>query len=163
MGYRSCKSWTWKPVFWTTMSHCRFLQRGVTWSERCSRKFILEIVYGWLKQGEHGGWQLGSCLENPRDGGAWWAAIYGVTQSRTRLKRLSSIFFFRRFSILGYYITLSIVPSAIQYRCLLVICFVYCSVYMLIPASWSLPLPTLSCLVTTGLFSVSVTLFLFWK
>ena len=31
-----------------------------------------------------------SCLENPRDGGAWWAAIYGVTQSQTRLKRLSS-------------------------------------------------------------------------
>ena len=32
-----------------------------------------------------------SCLENPRDGGAWWAAVYGVAQSRTRLKRLSSI------------------------------------------------------------------------
>ena len=31
-----------------------------------------------------------SCLENPRDGGAWWAAICGVTQSRIRLKRLSS-------------------------------------------------------------------------
>ena len=31
-----------------------------------------------------------SCLENPRDGGVWWAAIYGVAQSRTRLKRLSS-------------------------------------------------------------------------
>ena len=31
-----------------------------------------------------------SCLENPRDGGAWWAAIYGVTQGWTRLKRLSS-------------------------------------------------------------------------
>ena len=31
-----------------------------------------------------------SCLENPRDGGAWWAAAYGVTQSQTRLKRLSS-------------------------------------------------------------------------
>ena len=31
-----------------------------------------------------------SCLESPRDGGAWWAAVYGVTQSRTRLKRLSS-------------------------------------------------------------------------
>ena len=31
-----------------------------------------------------------SCLENPRDGGAWWAAVYGVTQSRTQLKRLSS-------------------------------------------------------------------------
>ena len=31
-----------------------------------------------------------SCLENPRDGEAWWAAIYGVAQSRTLLKRLSS-------------------------------------------------------------------------
>ena len=27
-----------------------------------------------------------SCLENPRDGGAWWAAVYGVAQSRTGLK-----------------------------------------------------------------------------
>ena len=40
-----------------------------------------------------------SCLENPRDGGAWWAAVYGVTQSRTQLKRLSSSnMFFRFFS-----------------------------------------------------------------
>ena len=31
-----------------------------------------------------------SCLENPRGGGAWWAAVYGVAQSRTRLKWLSS-------------------------------------------------------------------------
>ena len=31
-----------------------------------------------------------SCLENPRDRGAWWAAVYGVTQSWTRLKQLSS-------------------------------------------------------------------------
>ena len=31
-----------------------------------------------------------SCLENPRDGGAWWAAVCGAAQSRTRLKRLSS-------------------------------------------------------------------------
>ena len=31
-----------------------------------------------------------SRLENPRDGGAWWAAVYGVAQSRTRLKWLSS-------------------------------------------------------------------------
>ena len=31
-----------------------------------------------------------SCLENPRDGGVWWAAIYGVTQSLTQLKWLSS-------------------------------------------------------------------------
>ena len=31
-----------------------------------------------------------SCLENPRDGGAWWATVYGVAQNRTRLKPLSS-------------------------------------------------------------------------
>ena len=31
-----------------------------------------------------------SCLENPRDGGAWWAATYGVAQSWTRLKQLSN-------------------------------------------------------------------------
>ena len=31
-----------------------------------------------------------SCLENPRDGGAWWAAIYGVAQSRTRLRDLAA-------------------------------------------------------------------------
>ena len=40
-----------------------------------------------------------SCLENPRDGAAWWAAVYGVTQSRTWLKWLSSssllIFYFQ--------------------------------------------------------------------
>ena len=32
-----------------------------------------------------------SCLESPRDGVAWWAAVYGVTQSRTRMKRLSKV------------------------------------------------------------------------
>ena len=31
-----------------------------------------------------------SCLENPRDGGAWWATVYAVAQSRIRLKRLRS-------------------------------------------------------------------------
>ena len=31
-----------------------------------------------------------SCLENPRDGGAWWAVVYRIAQSRTRLKQLSS-------------------------------------------------------------------------
>ena len=31
-----------------------------------------------------------SCMKNPRDRGAWWAAVYGVTQSQTRLQQLSS-------------------------------------------------------------------------
>ena len=40
--------------------------------------------------GGHGNPLQYSCLENPRDRGAWWAAVYGVAQSQTRLKRLSS-------------------------------------------------------------------------
>ena len=45
-----------------------------------------------------------SCLENPRDRGAWWAAVYGVAQSRIRLKRLgssSSIFFSTSYFLLS--------------------------------------------------------------
>ena len=45
----------------------------------------------WPVMGEGNGILLQySCLENPMDGGAWWAAVYGVAQSRTRLKWLSS-------------------------------------------------------------------------
>ena len=35
-----------------------------------------------------------SCLENPRDGGAWWAAVHGVTRSRTRLSNFTFTFHF---------------------------------------------------------------------
>ena len=45
--------------------------------------------YGGVGEGNGNPLQY-SCLENPRDRGAWWAAVYGVAQSRTRLKRLSS-------------------------------------------------------------------------
>ena len=54
------------------------------------------LVFGFLiltkaEIGEGNGNPLQcSCLENPRDGGAWWAAVYGVAQSGTRLMRLSS-------------------------------------------------------------------------
>ena len=52
----------------------------------------LGLIPGWgWSPGEGRGNPLQySGLENPRDGGAWWAAVYGVAQSRTRLKRLSS-------------------------------------------------------------------------
>ena len=51
----------------------------------------LHFYFSLLCIGEGNGNPLQcSCLENPRDGGAWWATVYGVTQSRTRLKRLSS-------------------------------------------------------------------------
>ena len=47
------------------------------------------ITYANIGEGNGNPLQC-SCLENPRDGGAWWAAVYGVAQSRTQLKRLSS-------------------------------------------------------------------------
>ena len=54
-------------------------------TERLNFHFSLSCI------GERNGNPLQcSCLENPRDGGAWWAAVYGVAQSWTRLKRLSS-------------------------------------------------------------------------
>ena len=50
-----------------------------------------------------------SCLENPRDRGAWWTAVYGVAQSRTRLKRLSSssrsIHSFNEYLLNAYHVT----------------------------------------------------------
>ena len=51
----------------------------------------LHFHFSLSRTGEGNGGPLQcSCLENPRDDGAWWASIYGVAQSRTRLKRLSS-------------------------------------------------------------------------
>ena len=48
-----------------------------------------------ILQGEgNGGLVQCSCLENPRDGGAWWAAIYGVTKSWTRLSNFTFAFYF---------------------------------------------------------------------
>ena len=59
--------------------------RGSDMTERLHFHFSLSCI------GEGNGNPLQySCLENPRDRGAWWAAVHGVAQSRTRLKRLSS-------------------------------------------------------------------------
>ena len=52
-------------------------------------------IPGWGRSpGEGNGNPLQySCLENPRDGGAWWAAVHGVAKSRTRLSNFTSFFF----------------------------------------------------------------------
>ena len=60
----------------------------------CS-KGLLRVGHNWATslsriRGGNGNPLWCSCLENPRDRGAWWAAVYGVAQSRTWLKRLSS-------------------------------------------------------------------------
>ena len=62
--------------------------RGRTESDATER---LHFHFSLLCIGEGNGNPLQcSCLENPKDGGAWWAAVSGVAQSQTRLKRLSS-------------------------------------------------------------------------
>ena len=64
-------------------------------SGRLQSMGLLRVGYDWATLlsciGEGNGNPLQySCLENPRDGGAWWAAVYGAAQSRTQLKWLSS-------------------------------------------------------------------------
>ena len=69
-------SHSWRlPIFYTV-----FVVLLFPWSHTICRLPILAF-FTW--------WQCSS-LENPRDGGAWWAAVHGVAQSWTRLKRLSS-------------------------------------------------------------------------
>ena len=57
-----------------------------------------------------------SCLENPRDGGAWWAAIYGVAQSQTRLKQLSSSSSSMHCAVIEKNETINVSEKAIQER-----------------------------------------------
>ena len=63
------------------------LQDSYRWNTNMTSHFKTYSKYTWRRK-----WQPlhCSCLENPRDGGAWWATISGVAQSWTRLKRLSS-------------------------------------------------------------------------
>ena len=87
------RQWHPTPVLWPGKSHGRRSLMGCSprghdeldTTEQLHFHFSLSCI------GEENGNPLQcSCLENPRDGGAWWAAVYGVTQSRTRLKQFSS-------------------------------------------------------------------------
>ena len=56
---------------------------------RVGHDWVTSISLSFIGEGNGNPLQC-SCLENPRDRGAWWAAVYGVAQNRTRLKRRSS-------------------------------------------------------------------------
>ena len=75
-----------KPHGWRSLVGCSpWGHEELDMTERLHFPFSLSCI------GEGNGNPLQcSCLENPRDGGAWWAVVYGVAQSWTRLKRLSS-------------------------------------------------------------------------
>ena len=68
--------WTEEPGRLQSMGSLRVRQ-----TERFHFHFSLSCV----REGNGNPLQC-SCLENPRDGGAWWAAVYGVAQSPTQLK-----------------------------------------------------------------------------
>ena len=59
---------------------------------KCIARFNSPVI---IKSGEGNGTPLQySCLENPVDGGAWWAAVHGVSKSRTRLSDFTFTFHF---------------------------------------------------------------------
>ena len=81
---------------WVAISPSRGSSRPRHWTQvsRIADGFLYcRWILHWLSYtyGERNGNPLPcSCLENPRDGGAWWAAVSGVAQSRTRLKLFNS-------------------------------------------------------------------------
>ena len=93
LAYISRRQWHPTPVLLPRKSHGRRSLVGCSpWGrEESDRTERLHFHFSLSCIGEGNGNPLQcSCLENPSDGGAWWAAVYGVAQSQTRLKRLSS-------------------------------------------------------------------------
>ena len=87
------RQWHPTPVLLPWKSHGRRTLVGFSpWGRKESDTTEqLHFHFSFLCTGEGNGNPLQcSCLENPRDGGAWWAAVYGVAQCRTWLKWLSS-------------------------------------------------------------------------
>ena len=87
------RQWQPTPVFLPGKSHGRRSQEGCSpwgrWGSDTTERLQFHFSLWCIAEGNGNPLQC-SCLENPRGGGAWWAAVSGVTQSRTRLKRLSS-------------------------------------------------------------------------
>ena len=94
LGYRIWRrQWHPTPALLPGKSHGRWSLVGCSpWGcEESDKTEQLHFHFSLSRTGEGNGNPLQcSCLKNPRGGGAWWAAVYGVAQSRTRLKRLSS-------------------------------------------------------------------------
>ena len=94
--------WLWSSEEKAMASHSSTLAWKIPWMEEPGRLQSMGSLESDMTERLHFHFSLScigegngnplqcSCLENPRDGGAWWAAIHWVAQSRTRLKRLSS-------------------------------------------------------------------------
>ena len=86
------RQWHPTPVLLPGKSHGRRSLVGCSpwgrWELDMAERLYFHFSLSCIGEGNGSALQC-SCLENPRDGGAWWAAIYGVAQSQKRLKRLS--------------------------------------------------------------------------
>ena len=102
ISFRCVDKWNCWVIWEKTMApHSSTLAWKIPWMEESGRlpsMASLRVRHDWATSlslsctGEGNGNPLQcSCLENPRDGGAWWPAVYGVAQSQTWLKRLSSM------------------------------------------------------------------------
>ena len=89
----SVSPWHPTPVLLPGKSHGRRSLEGCSpqgrWGSNTTERLHFHFSLSCIGEGNGNPLQC-SCLENPREGGACWAAVYGVAQSRTRLKRLSS-------------------------------------------------------------------------
>ena len=87
------RQWHPTPVLLPGKSHGRRSLLGCSpwgrWESDTTEQLHLHFSLSCIGEGNGNPLQC-SCLENPRDGGAWWATVYGVAQSRTWLKWLSS-------------------------------------------------------------------------
>ena len=87
------RQWHPTPVLLPGDSHGRRSLVGCSpwgrWGSDATERLHFHFSLSCIGEGNGNPLQC-SCLENPRDGGAWWAALYGVAQSRIGLKRLSS-------------------------------------------------------------------------
>ena len=87
------RQWHPTPVLLPGKSHGRRSLVGCSpwgcWGSDTTERLPFHFSLSFIGEGNGNPLQC-SCLENPRDEGAWWAAVYGVAQSRTRLKRRSS-------------------------------------------------------------------------
>ena len=82
--------WHPTPVLLPGKSHGRRSLVGCSpWGRYVGHDWATSLSLSCIGEGNGNPLQC-SCLENPRDEGAWWATVYGVAESRTRLKRLSS-------------------------------------------------------------------------
>ena len=93
MQYYQRRQWHPTPVLLRGKSHGQRSLVGCSpwgrWGSDTTERLHFHFSLSCIREGNGNPLQC-SCLENPGDGGAWWAAIYGVAQSPTRLKWLSS-------------------------------------------------------------------------